>query len=423
MNTSMELNQERKTVGHCIICHQDNVTLSDEHIIPDSMGGYIHCYNVCKDCNSKLGEQVDKHLMNHFFIQGARHNHHLKGKKDAIPNPLLGDAVLKTGEKVRVEGVNGVITPHLLPTAPVISDDNRSFHVVLDKRDEKLIPSIAQKMYKKMGLKPGEFKIVSQREEHQLIQPVIEKQSIIDLKKFKIGILKIAYESCVQLFPEYENDPNGQLYAEILRTADLDRLDEVPFIGDGFQDPFELLLSKFLDYSNKKRHYIIFFTYGNELYCIVKLFDMFNQCLKMSSNSYLTDNNMVLFVNDFGKCGYEVLTMEELASKVSVFEERHYKFDKAGMDYMAGLQSESPIGFYANRDGLNLVFNEAGRAVATEVQLLLSLPENRVVDSEIKDDSFTSTYHVPSGFYFMLAPTNHLVQLEEVEVVTTMKKF
>lgn len=423
MNTSMELNQERKTVGHCIICHQDNVTLSDEHIIPDSMGGYIHCYNVCKDCNSKLGEQVDKHLMNHFFIQGARHNHHLKGKKDAIPNPLLGDAVLKTGEKVRVEEVNGVITPHLLPTAPVISDDNRSFHVVLDKRDEKLIPSIAQKMYKKMGLKPGEFKIVSQREEHQLIQPVIEKQSIIDLKKFKIGILKIAYESCVQLFPEYENDPNGQLYAEILRTADLDRLDEVPFIGDGFQDPFELHLSKFLDYSNKKRHYIIFFTYGNELYCIVKLFDMFNQCLKMSSNSYLTDNNMVLFVNDFGKCGYEVLTMEELASKVSVFEERHYKFDKAGMDYMAGLQSESPIGFYANRDGLNLVFNEAGRTVATEVQLLLSLPENRVVDSEIKDDSFTSTYHVPSGFYFMLAPTNHLVQLEEVEVVTTMKKF
>ena len=134
----MELNQERKAVGHCIICHQDNVTLSDEHIIPDSMGGYIHCYNVCKDCNSKLGEQVDKHLMNHFFIQGARHNHQLKGKKDAIPNPLLGDAVLKTGEKVRVEEENGVITPHLLPTAPVISDDNRSFHVVLDKRDEKL---------------------------------------------------------------------------------------------------------------------------------------------------------------------------------------------------------------------------------------------------------------------------------------------
>lgn len=419
----MELNLERKTLGHCIICHQDNVTLSDEHIIPDSMGGYIHCYNVCKDCNSKLGELVDKHLMNHFFIQGARHNHQLKGKKDAIPNPLLGDAVLKTGEKVRVEEVNGVITPHLLPTAPVISEDNRSFHVILDKRDEKLIPSIAQKMYKKMGLKPGEFKIVSEREEHQLIQPVIEKQSIIDLKKYKIGILKIAYESCVQLFPQYEEDAIGRLFAEMLNTANLDRLDDLPFVGNGLQDPFESLLSQFLDYSNKKRHYIVFFTYSNKLYCVVKLFDVFSQCLKMSDNEYLTDNNMILYVNDFSKCGYDVLTLEELASKVSTFEERHYKFDKASMDYMANIQPDTPIGFYANINGQNLVYNEAGRAVTTEVQLLLSLSEDRIVDSEIKDDSFTSTFHVPSGFYFMLAPTEQLVQLEEVEVVTTIKKY
>lgn len=419
----MELKQERKAAGHCIICHQDNVTLSDEHIIPDSMGGYIHCYNVCKDCNSKLGEQVDKHLMNHFFIQGARHNHLLKGKKDAIPNPLLGDAVLKTGEKVRVEEENGVITPHILPTAPVISDDNRSFHVVLDKRDEKLIPSIAQKMYKKMGLKPGEFKIVSEREEHQLIQPVIEKQSIIDLKKYKIGILKIAYECCVQLFPEYENDSNGQLYAEILQTADTDRLDEVPFIGNGLQDPFETLLSQFLDYSNKKRHYIVFFTFNNELYCLVKLFDVFNQCLKMSAKGYLRENGMMLFVNDFDKHSYEVLTMEELATKVSALEERNYKFDQAGMDYMASIQSDCPIGFYANMKGQNLVFDNIGRAITTEVQLLLSLPEDKVVDSEIKDDSFTSTFHVPNGFFLILAPTNQLIQLEEVEVVTTIKKY
>lgn len=410
-------------MGHCIICHQDNVTLSDEHIIPDSMGGYIHCYNVCKDCNSKLGEQVDKHLMNHFFIQGARHNHQLKGKKDAIPNPLLGDAVLKTGEKVRVEEENGVITPHLLPTAPVMSDDKRSYHVVLDKRDERLIPSIAQKMYKKMGLKPGEFKIVSEREEHQLIQPVIEKQSIIDLKKYKIGILKIAYESCVQLFPQYENDSTGQLYAEILHTADTDRLDEVPFIGNGLQDPFESLLSKFLDYSNKKRHYIVFFTFGSELYCLVKLFDVFNQCLKMSIKGYLRENDMVLFVNDFDKHSYDVLTLEELATKVSTFEERNYKFDQAGMAYMASIQSECPIGFYANMNGQNLVFDNTGRAIMTEVQLLLSLPEDRVVDSEIKDDSFISTFHMPSGFYFMLAPKKQLVQLVKVEVVTTIRKY
>lgn len=274
-----------------------------------------------------------------------------------------------------------------------------------------------------MGLKLGEFKIVCQREEHQLMQPVIEKRSAIDLKKYKIGILKIAYESCVQLYPNYENDAMGQLYAKILHTADVDRLDDVPFVGDGLQDQFRSLLSQFLDYSNKKRHYVVFFTFDSKLYCIVKLFDVFNQCLKMSNARYLRENDMVLFVNDFGKCGYDVLTMGELASKVSAFEERHYKFDQEGMDYMASIQSDSPSGFYANRNGQNLVFNKDGRAITTEEQLLLSLSEDRIVDSEIMDDSFTSTFHVPSGLYFMLSPTNQLIQVEEVEVVTTIRKY
>ena len=46
--------------GYCIICHQDNQELSDEHVIPEAIGGYYHIYNVCKDCNSKLGDHVDK---------------------------------------------------------------------------------------------------------------------------------------------------------------------------------------------------------------------------------------------------------------------------------------------------------------------------------------------------------------------------
>lgn len=419
----MELNLERKTEGHCIICHRDNVVLSDEHIIPDSIGGYIHCFNVCKDCNSQLGDHVDKHLMSHFFIQGARHTHRLKGKKDSIPNPLLGDAVLKTGEKVRVEEKNGVITPRILPTAPIIADDNRSFHVVLDKRDEKLVPAIAQKMYKKMGLKPGEFKIVSKVEEHQLVQPVVEKRSTIDLKNYKIGILKIAYESCVQLFPEYEHDTLGCLYANILHSAATDRLDEVPFVGDGFRNPFDSLWSKLIDQTNNKRHFIVFFLHGKKLYCLVKLFDVFSQVLKMSDSGYLEENELLLYVNDFGKHSYEVMTLEELASKVSSFEERRYRFDKEGMDYMAQLDSDCELGFYSNKNGLNLVYDKNGRPIATEVQLLLSLPEERVMDSDINNDTFTTTYHVPSGYYFMLAPVDKLVQLDQIEVVTTIKKY
>ena len=41
-------------LGHCIICHQDNVPMSDEHVIPKAIGGCYHVFNVCDDCNRLL---------------------------------------------------------------------------------------------------------------------------------------------------------------------------------------------------------------------------------------------------------------------------------------------------------------------------------------------------------------------------------
>lgn len=45
----------------CIICRIDkNIELfNDEHVTPDSLRGYYHIRNVCMDCNSRMGEEVD----------------------------------------------------------------------------------------------------------------------------------------------------------------------------------------------------------------------------------------------------------------------------------------------------------------------------------------------------------------------------
>ena len=126
--------------GHCIICHRDDVELSDEHVIPEAIGGYYHIYNVCKECNSGLGANVDKHLLNHWLIKSARHAHGLKGYSNTIPNPLIGDGVLPTGEKVRVEeDKQGQLYVHLLPTTPVASDDGKQFEISVDIKDEKMV--------------------------------------------------------------------------------------------------------------------------------------------------------------------------------------------------------------------------------------------------------------------------------------------
>lgn len=415
--------------GHCIICHQDNVELSDEHVIPDSIGGYIHCYKVCKDCNSHLGDHVDKLLLDHYLIKGARHIHKLKGKTGAIPNPLTGDGVLNSGEKVRVEDVDGVVTPRILPQSPEIAADNKSGRITVDIKDEKLIPAMLQKMQKKMGVKPGEITMVSHREVHQIEHPVIQIQAIVDLNKYKIGLLKIAYECCVEQFPEYENDALGQRYASILYDvaheidSSIERLGEVKFEGNGFQDPLEQILSQFIDYSNKKRHIIILFNHAGHLCCLVKVFNIFSQYILMSDSPYLNGGEMRIYINDFSKHGYVLLTLDELLANQIEEKTTGYKFDEEGMSLMASMPGGIPIGFHANIDGQNLVYNQDGTAIMTEEMLKSTISEDRITDSSLAGGEFTTTYHIPDGYYFRISPSDAFVQLREIQEISKIQKY
>lgn len=419
----------KKITGHCIICHSDGVEMTDEHVIPDAIGGYIHCYKVCKDCNSKLGDHVDNQLLNHYLIKGLRHVHQLKGKTNFIPNPLVGDGVLDTGEKVRVEYVKGVVTPRILPSSPEIAPDMRGGKITVDARDEKLIPAMQQKMLKKMGLNPNEVQLVTKREVHQIEKPVVKMQAAIDLKNFKIALLKIAYEICVELFPEYENDALGVQYAEILYQVAhevegaLDRLDEVRFVGDGFQDPLEPLLSQFIDYSNKKRHVIVVMNQGGHLSCLVKIFDTFSLFIQMSDSAYLDEGDMRVFFNDFSHHRCETITLVELVAKRSVEKEIGYKFDEDGMVLLAGISDTQEVGFSANRNGDNLVYNQTGVPIMTEDMLKEWMPVERITTSELTDSRFTTTYQIPQGFYFLIMPNNELIQLVEIKETTEIRKY
>lgn len=413
---------ETKT-GHCIICHADNVVLTDEHVIPDAIGGYIHCYKVCKDCNSRLGDHVDIQLLNHFLIKGLRHLYQLKGKTNVIPNPLVGDAVLITGEKVRVEEVNGVVTPRLLPTSPVVSSDGKSGRITVDVRDEKLVPAMQKKLLNKMGVKLDEKSVVAKREVHQINRPEVRIESVIDLKNYKVGLLKIAYELCVELFPQYEYDELGQKYAEILRNAALDRLDEVLFEGDGFHDPLEPLLSQFIDYANKRRHIIIFFNNEGHLCCVVKLFDTFSQFIQMSESPYLNESDMRFYFNDFAKHRSEVLSLNELLTKVSEELTSGFIFDEKGISLIEELSRAGDVGFYANKEGDNLVFDQEGNAIMTDVMLKNSLSEGGNVESGVNNGLFEVTYHLPDGLFIKVYPSDSLIQVVEIKETTRIRKY
>lgn len=74
----------------CIVCRKDKEDMSDEHVIPDSLGGFYHIYSVCKPCNSELGEKVDSPLVNHKLTELYRFAQEIEGKTGKVPNPFSG---------------------------------------------------------------------------------------------------------------------------------------------------------------------------------------------------------------------------------------------------------------------------------------------------------------------------------------------
>ena len=412
-------------VGHCIICHQDDVELSDEHVIPDAIGGYYHIYNVCKECNSKLGDSVDIHLLKHWVTNAVRHTKGLAGKTGKIPNPLTGEGIMEDGSKVRVEeSRDGKIVPHILPNAPVVSEDAKSFSFCVDEKDRNLIPKIAQKM-KKMGC--DDSLLTSSEVVHKIDNPYIQMQVQIDLKNYKIGLLKIAYEFAVDKISEYYNDSKARLYAEILREANLDRLDEMGFVGDGLSSMDVKPLEEYIDYTNTDRHILMLLNIQGKLHCIVKLFDKaFCQMICMSDKAYGEEGLVMLTINDFVKHECKFYDIHELLKTCMLTERTCYRFSDEGLKLLKAEEHKDNFGIVCNNSNDNVLYNQYGQPVTTQENLLLRLePQNNVKENKegTKGNSVSSTYVVPGDMYFRLMPSNKLIQVLEITKINDFKKI
>jgi hypothetical protein len=59
--------------GRCLFCRQPlEGDISPEHIIPESLGGWLTIYDVCNACNHRLGHDVDKVVNNRTILELRR---------------------------------------------------------------------------------------------------------------------------------------------------------------------------------------------------------------------------------------------------------------------------------------------------------------------------------------------------------------
>lgn len=213
----------------CIICLRElnNATASEEHIFPEALGGNITIKNVCRECNSNLGRYVDAPLINNWLIEAKWMLLCLPGKSGKIPNPLeKGYIAGDPQHEVRYE-FDSSGKPKRLYTVPKVIreeiDTGERIRIILDKSDENRLPIILEKIAQRAKNKSLRMELLSRKEVH-VEHPTMELNFTFNLWDWQRGLLKIVYElACMELGPEYLEDPTAAKFRAILRPETLSR--------------------------------------------------------------------------------------------------------------------------------------------------------------------------------------------------------
>lgn len=303
----------------CIICRvlRNSSERSDEHVIPDSLNGYYHIYNVCKECNSFMGATADSFLLNHKITELYRFNNKMYGKSRKLPNPFSDISFIKSdpNSKIRTEiDQNGTLTYKYIPEVKIeksVDGKLESIHIRVDITDRDKVDSMRNKIFKRNNL--HDANIVSEYTEGKLEHPELQGQWRIDTLKFRLGLLKIAYEFAVDSIKEYFNDDMAIKISDILKNADYERLDDLE-VGNGFDTGLFEKLRNIIDIE-KSRHILILFSLPQGLFCFIKLDDMFHINIRLSDSGYMPFESSIVGFNDFEDRQFTKNTISEILIK------------------------------------------------------------------------------------------------------------
>lgn len=301
----------------CIICRKDKDDMSDEHVIPDSLGGYYHIFNVCETCNSKMGEKVDSQLVNHKLTELYRFAQEIEGKKGIVPNPFSG-IFLEEGNpdvKARVDiNKEGKLEVLYHPAIKLTEDAGvvQSIEIAVDSKDEGRIDGILQKIVTRKGI--PESAIIKGERRREIRTGGVGGRWEIDILKFKIGLLKIAYEFAVDSIPEFFSDVDAIKISEILKNANYEGAKEYAKIGSGLQPEIFEPFVNYLDLSSRK-HYLVLTPAKFGLLCLVKLHNLFSIGIVLSKRKFLDFTETVIGVNDIDGRSFRKLRIPDLINE------------------------------------------------------------------------------------------------------------
>ena len=187
--------------------------LTDEHILPESIGGNLVITAVCKDCNSSIGTEIDGKYINSLPVSLPRFAYDIHGKSGKKPSPLSTIGVTPDGLKVRLDND---LNPYVIPSVEEETTPDGSIYVkmIFDKTDE---PRISQEVLKKVrrvlnaenpSMSVAEIEDKAKEIMNQAsasstslaTHPTLQYKFSMDLAVMRLEYIKIAYKIAFHLF-------------------------------------------------------------------------------------------------------------------------------------------------------------------------------------------------------------------------------
>lgn len=203
----------------CIICGLQK-DASEEHIIPEAMGNKkFVTYKVCKDCNNKLGSNVDNYLTDYIVIKMVRKELGLLGKDENEIKIFPSSASDTSGEKYVFR--NDV--PSIIPKVKLNED---ILHVEAENVEAGI--KLAKKKLERCGFTDEKIEEIIKsykKKESKSHKPTFQIEANIDKGRYLLAGIKIAYEfACEVLDDTYFNDNIAKTFREELyKVAYLDK--------------------------------------------------------------------------------------------------------------------------------------------------------------------------------------------------------
>lgn len=188
----------------CIICLESESStnkLTDEHVIPEFMGGIFFLKNVCKTCNSNMGKSFEGRLSNHIIFIYNREDNNIAGKNDNIKNPLSGAYRAEDGSKYLLDENLNINIPQKFNLTEIEGDIHSLVYTKLS--EESLESNLVIEEIKKYALaklkkkdpKIEKIEITLESEDTSEIGKLtLEKTFKLSEEDLKLLALKICYE-------------------------------------------------------------------------------------------------------------------------------------------------------------------------------------------------------------------------------------